>query len=172
MHLKMIITRTLPYRALALALVLGVAACVRDTREADPYAARFAIAQSPYVRHANAPRVTLTRDSVTDPQFTGAQARSGAEVYRTVCARCHTVAQWTGGTFAAGWQDRRLSNFYDLVVTTMPQDAPASLSPEQYVNVTAYVLELAGFPSGAVALRADSAMLRHARLAIKTKPAT
>ena len=54
----------------------------------------------------------------------------------------------------------------------MPQDAPGSLSSAQYVNVTAYVLELAGFASGAVALRPDTAMLRHARLAIKPKPAT
>ena len=167
----MVTTRTPQHGALALVALLSLAACGRDAREADPYAARFAIAKPPYVRQASTASAAVARDSVTDPQFTGAQALSGAEVYTNVCARCHTASQWTGGTFAAGWQDRRLSNFYDLVATTMPQDAPGSLSSEQYVNVTAYVLELAGFSSGAVALRPDTAMLRYARLTLRTKPA-
>lgn len=168
----MLNARTRQYGAVPLAALLALGACARDTREADPYAARFAIARPPYVRNTSTATVAIARDSVTDPQYTAAQALSGAEVYRNVCARCHTVSQWTGGTFAAGWQDRRLSTFYDLVAATMPQDAPGSLSSAQYVNVTAYVLELAGFASGAVALRPDTAMLRHARLAIKPKPAT
>jgi len=54
------------------------------------------------------------------------------------------------------------------VSTTMPQDNPGSLTPQQYVDVTAYVLQLAGFPSGTVALRSDTAMLRHTRITIKT----
>ena len=160
-------------RMLSTAACLALAACGPEPREPDPYAARLAKVQPPYVRQAgNVLPVAVVRDSVTTPEFTSAQAVSGADVYKRVCARCHAAAQWTGDTFAAGWQDRRLSSFYDLVVTTMPQDAPGSLSAEQYVNVTAYVLELAGFSSGAVALSPDTAMLRHARLAIKTTPAS
>jgi hypothetical protein len=92
-------------------------------------------------------------------------------VYKTVCARCHASTQWTGGTFAASWQDRRLSDFFDLVSVTMPQDNPGGLTTQQYVDATAHVLQLAGFAPGNVALRADSAMLRHARLTMKKKAA-
>ncbi|MEP6617753.1 MAG: cytochrome c [bacterium] len=165
-------TLRLTNKRLRVILLATLASCGREAREADPYAARMATVQAPYVRHANTVAATAIVDSVADPQFTKVQAQSGAEVYGKVCARCHAMTQWSGGTFSAGWQDRRLSSFYDLVSTTMPQDAPGTLTPDQYVNVTAYVLELAGFPSGPVALRGDTSMLRHARLAIKTKPAS
>ena len=157
-----------------LALLVMLAACEHAEADAStetPYAARLATTKPAYVR--TAATATATPDSTkpaevfVEPQFTTAQALAGAEVYKATCARCHAPTQWKGGTFAAAWQDRRLSDFYDLVAVTMPQDAPGSLAPEQYVNVTAYVLELAGFASGPVALRGDTAMLRHARLAMK-----
>lgn len=143
----------------------------RDERaDADPYAARLAHPLPPRPAHTPAAvAATADRDSAVLPQFTTLQAARGAEVYTGTCARCHAVAQWTGGTFAAGWQGRRLSDFYELVATTMPQDTPGSLSEEQYVDVTAYVLQLGGFTSGDVALRADTAVTRHARL---TMPVT
>ena len=61
----------------------------------------------------------------------------------------------------------RLLDRDDLVSTTMPQDNPGGLTQAQYLDVTAYVLQLGGFASGGVALRADTATLRHVRLAIK-----
>ena len=103
-------------RMLSTAACLALAACGREPREPDPYAARPAKVQPPYVRQAgSAIALAVVRDSVTNPEFTSAQAVSGADVYKNVCARCHAATQWTGGTFAAGWQDRRLSSFYDLV---------------------------------------------------------
>jgi mono/diheme cytochrome c family protein len=138
-----------------------------------PYAARYAVSRPAYVRPtASAGKqvaATHPTESFADPQFTAAQASAGGEVYKTVCARCHASTQWTGGLFAANWKDRRLSDFYDLVSVTMPQDNPGALTAQQYVDVTAYVLQLAGLPSGSVALRGDSAMLRHARISVKAK---
>lgn len=158
------------HTALLLA-VLVLSACEQSRIQSEtPYAARFATEKPPYVRTASA---TAARDSTTvketfvDPQYTAAQAVAGAQVYAATCARCHASDQWKGGTFAAGWKDRRLSDFYDLVSVTMPQDNPGGLTAQQYVDVTAYVLQMAGFASGDVPLRADVAMLRHARLAIK-----
>lgn len=157
-----------------LTLIATLTACDRSSVSGEtPYAARFATAQAPYVRPASAPAkvpgdsVKSVRDSFVDPQYTVAQATSGAQVYTSTCARCHAGAQWQGGTFAAVWKDRRLSDFYELVSVTMPQDNPGGLTAQQYVDVTAYVLQLAGFASGDVPLRADSTMLRHARLTIK-----
>lgn len=157
---------------LTLVAVLALTACDerRGSLAETPYAARFAVSKPAYVRPAAStakPRVVT--ETFVDPQFTAAQAAAGAEVYKTVCARCHASTQWTGGTFAASWQDRRLSDFFDLVSVTMPQDNPGGLTTQQYVDATAHVLELAGFARGSVALRADSAMLRHARLTIKVK---
>lgn len=156
-----------------LAALALICACGRDTREGDPYAARLATEKPPFVRSATAAVPVPPRDTGRTPEFTAAQALQGAAVYAASCARCHATSQWKGGTFAATWQDRRLSDFYDLVTTTMPQDSPGSLAPDEFINVTAYVLELAGFNAGARPLRADTAQLRHARLAIDTlKPAS
>ncbi len=153
-----------------------VSACERaesDASLATPYAARLATTNPAYVRTA----ATVRRDTGAKPvetfalpQYTAAQSREGAAVYSATCARCHANAQWTGDTFAAAWQDRRLSDFHDLISVTMPQDNPGGLTPRQYLDVTAYVLELAGFPSGNVELRGDSATLRHTRLAITPPP--
>jgi hypothetical protein len=46
----------------------------------------------------------------------------------------------------------------------MPQDRPGALTTEEYVAVTAYVMQLAGFKGGDVALRADTAVMRHERI--------
>ena len=153
--------------------VIACVACERSTPEKDasietPYAARFATQKPAFVRTAAAATHDMTRpvETFADPQYTAAQSAAGADVYKATCARCHAPTQWKGGTFAAAWQDRRLSDFYDLVSVTMPQDAPGSLTPEQYVNATAYVLELAGFASGPAALKGDTSQTRHARLNI------
>jgi len=160
---------------LVVALTATLGACGRsEARDADPYAARMAQTPPPYDRaaHRTAAPATSTPADSAPPRFTTNQAARGAEVYRSTCARCHAATQWQGGTFAAGWQGRRLSDFFDLVSTTMPQDAPGTLTERQYLDVTAYVLQLAGYTGGDVALVPDTAVLRHARLAIRTIPDT
>ncbi|MEO5871558.1 MAG: cytochrome c [Gemmatimonadaceae bacterium] len=145
----------------------------RGNRGETPYAARMAVSTPAYVRPAaGAAGAAPIAETFADPQFTVEQAVAGAEVYKATCTKCHASSQWQGSLFAANWRDRRLSDFHDLVAATMPQDNPGSLTALQYVDVTAYVLQLAGFPSGTVQLRGDSAMLRHARITIKTPPPT
>ena len=156
--------------SLVLLFVLG--ACRSRGRDADPFAARFVVKQAPYVRGLR-PVHSLQApppDSAIEPQFTLAQATDGARVYGDVCARCHSVTQWSGAAFAASWQARRVSDFHDLVSATMPQDNPGSLSAKQYLDVTAYVLQQAGFLSGSRPLTADTATLRRARLVLTPKP--
>ncbi|MEP6730071.1 MAG: cytochrome c [bacterium] len=164
----MLTTRSLRFELLLFsALVISACSERANVRGETPYAARYAVAKPAYVRHASAaaPAPTIAEVFV-EPQFTAEQSSRGAEVYRSVCARCHASTQWSGGTFAVAWKDRRLSDFYDLVSTTMPQDNPSGLASQQYVDVTAYVLSLAGFAPGADALRADTAMTRHVRLTV------
>ena len=168
---QMPMKQTMQWRSSLLALACALGACeTSEARDVDPYAARMAVTPAPYNRAA-APKVTVVANTDSaPPPFTAEQATRGAAVYQGTCARCHAATQWQGGTFAAGWQGRRLSDFFDLVSTTMPQDNPGGLTQAQYVDVTAYVLQLGGFTSGGVALSADTATLRHVRLAIKPAP--
>ena len=75
------------------------------------------------------------------------QIAAGREVYTAECAQCHG-ANGEGGTgpLVIGGNKRIASygsteRLYDYVSRTMPFDEPGSLTPEQYWNVIAYLLE-------------------------------
>src|SRR5258708_1393207 len=93
-------------------LLIALVACEREGNEASesPYAARMAATQAAYVRVPSSARTRAmpndsAKESFVQPEFTADQSSRGAKVYAAGCARCHAVAQWTGGTFAATWQD-------------------------------------------------------------------
>ena len=100
--------------------------------------------------------------------FTAAQAERGREVYTNSCARCHMASQHSGPTFASTWNNRRVSDLYELLYSTMPLDAPGSLTEQQYADVVAYMLQLNGHPAGTSALPANPAALRKVRIDIRS----
>ena len=102
--------------------------------------------------------------SVTTGVYTLTQAARGQEVYASTCAQCHTTGQHSGTQFAAAWNNRRLSDLYDIVHNTMPQDNPGSLSEQDYIDVVAYMLQINRIPAGKIDLRADAAALRDLRI--------
>ena len=102
--------------------------------------------------------------SVTTGVYTLTQAARGQEVYASTCVQCHTTGQHSGTQFAAAWNNRRLSDLYDIVHNTMPQDNPGSLSEQDYIDVIAYMLQLNRIPAGKIDLRADAAALRDLRI--------
>ena len=92
------------------------------------------------------------------PTFTAAQAADGQKVYATACAACHgaNLEGAAGPALAAtqfkrGWIEsgRTVANFYDVTSSQMPSNAPGSLTKEQYLAVTAFVLAKNGFAAGA-----------------------
>ena len=100
--------------------------------------------------------------------FTAPQAVQGEAVYREKCALCHG-AQLEGGAGpalkGASFQALAVSKHFtarsllETVARTMPLTAPASLSAEQYAQVTAFLLQQSGFPAGSRALSTTSAGL-------------
>jgi mono/diheme cytochrome c family protein len=112
--------------------------------------------------------------------FTTAQATRGKTVYENNCSRCHAVAL-TGGTrgnaapplkgdrFWTDFERSTVGNLLSLMQRTMPQDAPASLRPEDYADILAYVLDQNGFPAGVAELSASEGL---AAIPIVMKPGT
>lgn len=111
-----------------------------------------------------------TAASATAPSvYTLEQAEAGATVYQQHCAQCHgdTLEGLTGPGLRAhafremaasqGWTGYSLLN---IISTNEPEDAPASLSPEDYRDVLAYILQLNGYPSGKDKNTVDSTSLR------------
>lgn len=85
--------------------------------------------------------------SVRDGVYTVEQAQRGKELNDNVCAACH-MEEWFTQTLLQSWAGAPLSFLYDLISTTMPEDRPGGLKPQQYADVLAYIFELNGFPAG------------------------
>jgi mono/diheme cytochrome c family protein len=96
--------------------------------------------------------------------YTADQAAKGKEVFAGACSGCHTVASHSGDLFAAKWMGRPLADFYDYVSNLMPKSAPATLTEDEYVWVTAYVLKLNGMPASTRELSAEPALLKSIRI--------
>jgi alcohol dehydrogenase (cytochrome c) len=87
--------------------------------------------------------------------YTGAQASRGATVYTQYCAQCHGTnlqgesgPALTGQILRAAYGAGTAAQLYDFISRQMPQDKPGTLSQQQYLDATAYVLSRNGFPAG------------------------
>jgi S-disulfanyl-L-cysteine oxidoreductase SoxD len=127
------------------------------------------------------PAITLSAtspSSVWDGAYSPAQAGRGQAQYRTHCASCHGDAMnggdsapaLAGGNFLANWNGQSAGDLFSRIKTTMPLDAPASLSAPTVSDIEAFILSRNGFPAGQSDLAHDAALL--GQVAIKQdKPA-
>jgi hypothetical protein len=84
--------------------------------------------------------------------YTNAQAIRGAMVWDAHCAACHreggNAPVLAGERFTKSFADATLLSVFTTVQTTMPRNAPNSLTPIEYVDVVAHMLKLNGYPDG------------------------
>jgi quinoprotein glucose dehydrogenase len=111
---------------------------------------------------------TALDQSVRSGVYTAGQARRGQQQYDVFCTNCHGVEMEGAGVdvpslaeprFVQKWSGRSLRDLFDLIKTTMPENAPGSLDDRAYVDVLAYILQANGFPVGSQSLDADGARL-------------
>lgn len=88
-----------------------------------------------------------------------AQVNRGRDQFRSMCTECHTSAEFGDRTFKTKWSRRSVGDLYEFILTMMPDDAPGILTPQQAVDLTAYMLEMNGFATGSGTLDADQAEL-------------
>ena len=92
--------------------------------------------------------------------YTEAQATAGHGAYTASCAGCHRDNLAGGGDapalggsgFMAVFGARSTKDLYNFIAQSMPAGAPASLSEEQYTDITAYLLSANGAKAGSTAL--------------------
>jgi len=92
-----------------------------------------------------------------------AQAARGKDVYQQQCSTCHQadlsgsdmIPALAGSGFLARWQGKTAKDLFDRTRTTMPATAPGSLSPQAYMDLIAYMLQVNGI-SPARAMSADT----------------
>ena len=111
--------------------------------------------------------------------YTKAQADRGATVYSENCLRCHGEDLETarGGTeygipspplagsdFLNHWKGKSLKELFTFIQTTMPKNVSVKLTPKEYVDVLAFLLQQNGFPEGHDELTAEPERLDVIRL--------
>jgi PQQ-dependent dehydrogenase (methanol/ethanol family) len=105
--------------------------------------------------------LAATRSAATEPgHYTRAQAASGAAVYSATCQQCHGVnLQGQSGPPLVGAPFRTYvgkagtaASLEDFIARQMPADKPGSLTQQQYLDVTAFLLARNGYPAGDVPL--------------------
>jgi mono/diheme cytochrome c family protein len=104
--------------------------------------------------------------TVRDGIFTDAQASRGQATYQKQCVVCHgDKLQGAQGpplvadVFLSHWHTQPLSELISKIRNTMPAGATGTLTPQQSVDLVAFILRTGGFPSGKSELAADEAVL-------------
>lgn len=107
--------------------------------------------------------------SIKDGVYTDAQASRGKSLYQAQCSNCHLeqlngTPPLAGDAFRAKWAPLTVNDLFEKMRTSMPTTDPGMLTPEEYVDVIAYVLKENKFPAGAQELKADAAALKRLTL--------
>jgi mono/diheme cytochrome c family protein len=105
--------------------------------------------------------------------YTDAQSTRGEEVSEKGCVSCHgpklsgtdVGPTLQGDYFMMIWGGKSAGDLFAKIHDTMPADAPGSLTPQQVVDLIAYVFKQNNFPSGATELSTDSAALDKVKIA-------
>jgi quinoprotein glucose dehydrogenase len=103
-----------------------------------------------------APAVTSAPSPTVAASFNAAQAEAGQAAFQTKCASCHGTnleggahaPALAGNTFWTQWDQQSARALYGRIISTMPPDAPGTLSESDAIDIVAYVLKTNGLPSG------------------------
>jgi cytochrome c553 len=118
---------------------------------------------------ATALRADQAARSIWDGVYTAAQAQRGAADYTNHCESCHTdslagdgadIPALAGQAFMNNWDGLALSELFDRIHTSMPQNDPGSLSAQEVADLMAYLLSANKIPAGAVELPVDAPSLQ------------
>lgn len=74
-----------------------------------------------------------------------ASVERGQEIFEGECARCHIPVEMDA-RLRGRWIGRSGQELYDQIRQTMPAETPGSLSNEQYLDLTAFILRAGNVP--------------------------
>jgi cytochrome c len=113
---------------------------------------------------AVAASITTAGAQQRPPAFTEEQVARGKSIYQKNCQDCHGStldngefggAPLNGSYFRQHWGSGDVSGLFGYINTLMPLDRPGQLSPQSYVDLTAFLLSNNGYTAGGEELTAD-----------------
>ncbi|HEX6214343.1 MAG TPA: cytochrome c, partial [Vicinamibacterales bacterium] len=104
--------------------------------------------------------ITARQAPGAEPVYTQAEATAGQASYQANCASCHMpdlagqneAPPLRGANFIRTWRERSTRDLVEYMQATMPPGKP-SLSTQEYLNITAFILRSNGAASGTQPLR-------------------
>ncbi len=126
-----------------------------------------------------APAAASATRSVWSGVYTDEQAKRGAAVYEKSCVNCHgktlegnlkeNSPSLAGALFLSSRNGSTVGALFRRIRSTMPDDDPGSLTPQQNADVVAYVLSVNNFPSAKDELPPDVEKLMQIQFEPKPK---
>jgi len=110
----------------------------------------------------------VAQQTTADGVFTAAQAERGAATYASACSSCHgddlvatdaEAPSLSGFSFTLGFKGKTLGERFETIKSSMPFQAPGSLTDQEYVDIIAYILSFNGKPVGDAELPTDPVLL-------------
>ena len=110
-----------------------------------------------------------SRKTVREGVYTSAQAERGKQVYEANCVTCHLEAldgsanptagargaPLVGTRFVQDFGESKVSALFNKMKRDMPSGRPGSLTDQEYLDVTTYVLQKNNFPAGSAELTSE-----------------
>ena|SRR5215469_10268720 len=106
----------------------------------------------------SAPNAPADSHSVWDGVYTKQQAQRGESIYGHICASCHgekltgkeseDSPALAGEDFENEWKGRTVGDLFRKILRKMPQDNPGKLSPQESVDLAAFILSFNNYPAG------------------------
>ena len=103
--------------------------------------------------------------TVWDGVYTIEQAKRGEQTFKRACGYCHRddlsgdgdvgAPALVGSGFSYRWRGMAVAEMFFTIGETMPQDDPASLTPQECLNIISYLLSMSDIPAGDVELPLD-----------------
>jgi cytochrome c len=105
--------------------------------------------------------------TIWDKVYTAEQAARGEKLYADNCAMCHgeslggveMAPPLAGDVFNSNWEGVALSDLFERMRTSMPQNKPGSLSRAQNADILAHMLKVGNFPAGDIPLDGQASAL-------------
>jgi len=118
-------------------------------------------------------------NTVWEGVYTEEQASRGQESYKKTCGHCHRDDLGGGGSeigapalrgpiFTIRWRDQPVSELFLTIGTTMPQNAPDTLTPQAVIDIVGFLLTANEMPAGKTELLPQIEKLRNISVTDRT----
>jgi S-disulfanyl-L-cysteine oxidoreductase SoxD len=110
--------------------------------------------------------------------FSAAQAKRGEAIAGKRCATCHSAdlaggqdgPALVGADVLQAWSGMSVGELFDRVKTTMPADAPQTLSPQETADIVAFIFSQNKCPAGDKELPSELEALTRIQITPERKP--